>query len=87
MVATFMEAGAEVPENWREIGVQLGLQLKGKLSAAEYFERWKESSLANKPSWVKLAGALQKMEGYQHVAFLARTKERKYNEVEILWLT
>ena len=87
MVATFLEAGVEVPENWREIGVQLGLQLIGKLSAAEFFKGWREKSFTNKPSWVNLADALQGMEGYQHAAILAMMKERKYNKVEILWLT
>lgn len=87
MVATFMEAGVEVPENWREIGIKLGLNLRGKLSAAEFFKGWKESSFVNKPSWANLAGALQKMEGYQDTAMLAMNKERKYNKVEILRLT
>ena len=87
MVTTFMEAGVQMPENWREIGVKLGLNLRGKLSAAEFFKGWKESSLANKPSWVNLADALQKMDRYQHTAMLAMKKERKYNKVEILWLT
>ena len=86
MVATFIEAGCEVPEDWREIGVQLGLNLRGKLSPAEFFKGWRENSSGNKHSWLNLAGALQKMEGYQHVAILARTKERKYNRVEMLWL-
>ena len=87
MVATFTKAGVEVPENWREIGVHLGLNLKGKLSAAEFFKGWRENSFSNKPSWVNLAGALQKMQRYQHVAVLAMKKERKYNKVETLWLT
>lgn len=87
MVATFSKACVEVPENWREIGLQLGLNLKGKLSAADFFKGWRENSSANKPSWVNLADALQKMEGYQHAASLAMKKERKYNQMEISWLT
>ena len=77
MVATFMEAGMEAPENWREIGVQLGLKLKGKLSTAEFFKGWRENSFANKPSWVNLSDALHKMDRYQHAAILVRMKERK----------
>ena len=87
MVAIFSKAGVEVPENWREIGVQMGLNLRGKLSAAEFFKGWRENSFANKPSWVNLGDALQKMDRYQHAAILAMKKERKYNKVDILWLT
>ena len=88
MVSAFSEAGMDVPENWREIGEHLGLNLRGKLSAAEFFKGWQDKDLTdNKPSWKKLAQALEKMEGYQRVAVVARNKARKNNEVEVLQLT
>lgn len=88
MVSVFSEAGVDVPENWREIGEQLGLHLRGKLSAAEFFKGWQDKDLTNnKPSWKKLAQALEKMEDYRHVAVVARNKARKNKEVEVLQLT
>ena len=78
MVATFSEVGVKAPENWREIGEQLGLDLRGKLSAAEFFKGWQEKNLPNnKPSWKKLAQALEKINGYRDVAVAARNKARK----------
>ena len=82
IVTTFAEAGVHVPENWRKISQQLRLDLRGKLSAAEFFKGWSENCVAsNKPSWDNLAGALRKMVGYQPVVLAAIKKARKENNV------
>ena len=75
MVATFSEVRMCAPENWREIGVQLGLKLRGRLSAAMFFKGWSSN---HKPSWEKLAVALSNISGYRIAAAKAREKARTY---------
>ena len=75
MVATFSEVRMCAPENWREIGVQLGLKLRGQLSAAVFFKGWSSN---HKPSWEKLALALSKFSEYRIAAAKAREKARMY---------
>ena len=85
----FSEADVQVPENWRQIGLQLGLDLKGQLSATDFFNGWNENaSTNNKPSWEKLAQALFKMDGlYRTAASKASMKARKnYVENNLLYL-
>ena len=75
MVAAF---SVHVPEDWREIGQQLCLNLKGELSAADFFKGWSEHTIDNKkPSWERLAGVLKTMDGYWPAARSAREKARK----------
>ena len=83
LLELFSEADVQVPENWRQIGLQLGLDLKGQLSATDFFNGWNENaSTNNKPSWEKLAQALFKMDGlYRTAASKASMKARK-NYVE-----
>ena len=64
------------PENWREIGVQLGLKLRGQLSAAMFFNGWSQKGSIHKPSWETLAVALSKISGYSFAAAKARDKAR-----------
>ena len=78
MVTSF---SVHVPEDWREIGEQLGLNLKGKLSAANFFKGWNEHTIdSKKPSWERLAATLESMGGYWHAARSAREKARKNTE-------
>lgn len=82
MVATFSEAGGQVPKSWRELGVQLGLNnLEGHLSASEFFEGWSKDRSKKTPSWEELARVLQHMDGYEDVGSKAMEKARK----NILW--
>ena len=83
MIATFSEACVKVPDDWREIGLQLELDLKGKLSASEFLKGWQEKGFANKPSWENLAQAFERMEGYQCAAVAAMKKARKSNKVQL----
>jgi len=78
MVAVFSEVRMRAPENWREIGVQLGLRLRGQLSAAMFFKGWIERGSNHKPSWEKLAVALSNVSGYWIAAAKAREKARTY---------
>ena len=78
MVAIFSEVGVRAPENWREIGVELGLKLRGQLSAAVFFKGWSEKGSVYKPSWEKLAVALSNISGYRIAAAKAREKARMY---------
>ena len=78
MVATFSEVDVRVPENWREIGIQIGLTLRGQLSAAMFFKGWSEKGSVYKPSWEKLAVALSNISGYRIAAAKAREKARMY---------
>ena len=78
MVATFSEAGVQAPNNWREIGVKLGLNnLEGQLSAPEFFNGWSKNRSNKKPSWEELARVLQRMDGYWDAASKAMEKARK----------
>ena len=80
MVAVFADAGVKPPENWREIGLRLNVNLKGQLSVAEFFEGWsKNRDDDKKPSWENLAQVLENMDGYKPSAFIAKKKIRKCN--------
>lgn len=83
MVATFTEAGTKVPEDWREISLKLDLDLKGHLSATQFFNKWSQYDPNNKPSWEKLALALQSIDGYWNAARKAMAKARKHKKVVI----
>ena len=52
--------------DWEEIGNQLGLQLEGHISAADFFDEWRAHD--PKISWMKLAKALEKIPCYQHAS-------------------
>ena len=76
MVDLFTEANVTVPKNWRTIGLKLGLNLKGQLSATEFFRGWTENSI-KKPSWKSLAHVLKDIEEYASAARIATEKARK----------
>ena len=78
MVTVFSEVRMCAPENWREIGVQLGLKLRGQLSAAMFFKGWIERGSNHKPSWEKLAVAFSNINGYLIATAKARDKARTY---------
>ena len=59
------EAGVHSPD-WKRIGQQLGLQIKGQISAADVFEAWYAKDFH--ASWIKLADAIDKVEEYKHGA-------------------
>ena len=59
------EAGVHSPD-WECIGKQLGLQIKGQISATDVFEAWCAKDF--KASWIKLAHAIEKVEEYKHAA-------------------
>ena len=86
MVAIFSEVRMCAPENWREIGVQLGLKLRGQLSAAMFFKGWSERGSICKPSWEKLASALSNINEYRIAAAKAREKARTYHRVGRLYM-
>ena len=52
--------------DWENIGKQLGFQLEGQLSAANFFDEWRAND--REVSWTKLGNALQKIPDYQHAA-------------------
>ena len=83
MVATFTEAGVKVPEDWRQISLKLDLDLRGQLSATQFFDKWNQYHSNIKPSWEKLAGALESMDGYYNAARKAIAKARKHDKVAI----
>ena len=66
--------------NWEKIGSQLGLQLEGHLSAADFFDEWRAND--REASWVKLATALAKIQEYQHAESIVLEKEGIF-----VWLT
>ena len=68
----FTEAGIHSPD-WEEIGNQLGLQLKRRISAADFYSEW--SAHDPKASWVKLAEALDKIKDYKHAARDVKEKQ------------
>ena len=87
MMATFSDAGVQVPKSWREIGVQLGLNnLEGHLSAPEFFEGWNKDRSKKKPSWEQLARILQHMDGYWDAGSKAMEKARKNKSWRYLYL-
>ena len=59
--------------DWVGIGNQLGLQLKGQILAADFFDEW--CAKDSKASWLKLAMALQQIPEYQHAARNIREKQ------------
>ena len=59
------EAGIYSPD-WEEIGNQLGLKLKRRFSAADFYSEW--SAHDPKASWIKLAKAIEKIPDYNHAA-------------------
>ena len=59
------DTGIHLPD-WENIGKQLGLQLEGQLSPADFFDEWRTND--REVSWIKLAKALQKIPDYQHAA-------------------
>ena len=65
------EAGIKSPD-WKRIGKELGLRLKGCITASIFFEGWQAHK--SEMSWERLAQALEKMEGYGMVAKKARKK-------------
>ena len=66
------ETGIHSP-NWEEIGNQLGLQLEGHLSTADFFDEWRAND--RETSWVKLATALAKIREYQHAESIFLEKQ------------
>ena len=65
------EAGIKSPE-WKRIGEELGLQLKGHITTSIFFEGWRAHE--SEMSWERLAQAFEKIEGYGKVAKKAREK-------------
>ena len=59
------EARVHSPD-WKRIGKQLGLQIKGQITAADVFEAWCAKDV--QASWTKLAHAIEKVEEYKHAA-------------------
>ena len=66
------DGGIHSPD-WEEIGNQLGLQLEGHISAADFFDEW--CAHDHKFSWMKLAKALEKIPDYQHASSNVREKQ------------
>ena len=64
--------GVHAPD-WERIGEQLGLHIKGQISAADFFDAWRQKD--SHASWIKLADAVEKVEEYKHVAQTVREKE------------
>ena len=73
------ETGIRSP-NWEKIGSQLGWQLEGQLSAADFFDEWCAND--RETSWVKLAIALANIQEYQHAESIVLEKEGIF-----VWLT
>ena len=65
------EAGIEAPD-WKRIGEQLGLQLRGHITASTFFKGWQAHQ--SERSWKRLAQALGRIEGYEKVAKKAKEK-------------
>ena len=65
------EAGITSPD-WKSIGEELGLQLRGHITASIFFEGWQAHE--SEMSWERLAQAFEKIEGYGKVAKKAREK-------------
>lgn len=66
------DTGIHSPD-WEEIGNQLGLQLEGHISAADFFDEWCAHDC--KLSWMKLAKALEKIPDYQRASNNIREKQ------------
>ena len=65
------EADIKSPD-WKRIGEELGLQLRGRITASIFFEGWQAHE--SEMSWERLAQAFEKIEGYEKVAKKAREK-------------
>ena len=66
------EPGVHAPD-WEHIGIQLGLHIKGQISADDFFVAWcRKDSHA---SWIQLANAVEKVEEYKHAAQTVREKQ------------
>ena len=68
----FTEAHIRTP-NWEIIGKQLGLKLEGGVSAADFFDGWYAQDC--KPSWMKLADALENIQQYRQAVENVRKKQ------------
>ena len=81
------ETGIRSP-NWEKIGSQLGWQLEGQLSAADFFEEWHAND--HEASWVKLAKALAKIQEYQHAESIVLEKKGMFVQLtscDKIWIT
>ena len=65
------EAAIEAPD-WKRIGEELGLQLRGHITASTFFEGWQAHE--SEMSWERLTQALERIEGYEKVAKKAKEK-------------
>ena len=68
---TLNGAGITSPD-WKRIGEQLGLQLRGNITTSIFFEGWQAHE--SETSWERLAQALERIDGYGKVAKKAREK-------------
>ena len=68
---TLNEAGIKSPD-WKKIGEQLGLQLRGHITKSIFFEGWQAHE--SEMSWERLGQALERIEGYGKVAKKAKEK-------------
>ena len=74
MCQVFNEAHIRTP-NWEIIGNQLGLQVEGEISAADFLNGWYTQDC--KPSWTKLAGALEKIQQTEYKQIAKNVREKQ----------